>query len=113
MPCLGPCHTTCLSPEVVSGTRRGSARCACTPFALLVPPQLEESHPRSAPFYGVTGLPNGTTLASAVVSLGQRAEANNIVPHSGLGQDQAPQHAQVTAGCKQYPCVKVKMPFAA
>ena len=50
--------------------------------------------PRNAAFSSAASV-----IVPAAAAAGNRTEANNILPHSGLGHDQITQHAQVTLIC--------------
>lgn len=85
-------------PELVAGTLRGPSRCACTKFVSLASSRLQQAKaypPHSAAFSSAASV-----LVPAAATAGNRTEANNILPHSGLGHDQTIQHAQVTTICR-------------
>ena len=78
----------------VAGTSRGPSRCACTNSVALASSRLQEGKPyppQTAAFSSAASV-----FVPTPATAGNRTEANNILPHSGLGHDQTIQHAQVT-----------------
>lgn len=79
------------------GTRKASARCACSASIGPAPPEAEES--KAARLHTVAGTVRGllpaSTLQAAETTLGQRTQANNILP----GRSQL---RQVSQSCDQH-----------
>ncbi|KAL0048932.1 hypothetical protein WJX82_002639 [Trebouxia sp. C0006] len=83
------------------GTRKASARCACSASVGLAPPEAEDSKANTHTVAGtIRGLLPAGTLQAAETTLGQRTQANNILP----GRSQL---RQVSQSCHQHAQAKV------
>lgn len=76
-----------------AGTLKGTPSCACKPLGSVAASRVDKGKHHSAPTAAASSA--ASVFVPAAASLGSRAEANNIVPHSGLGQELLTQHAQV------------------
>ena len=113
--CLRFCHSTgCRMPQLcptcaiahqatvpAAGTRKASARCACSASVGVAPPRAEAAKADTHTVAGnIRGLLPAGTVQAAETTLGQRTQANNILPgRSQLRQSiskSCDQHAQVT-----------------
>lgn len=78
------------------GTRKASARCACSAPVGLVPSETEESKANTQTVAGtIRGLLPAGTVQAAETTLGQRTQVNNILP----GRSQL---RQVSQSCDQH-----------
>lgn len=85
-----------------AGTRKAPARCACSAFIGLAPPKAEESKADTHTVAGtIRGLLPAGTVQAAEITLGQRTQANNILP----GRSQLHQVSQI---CHQHAQVTIK-----
>ena len=85
-----------------AGTRKASARCACSASVGLAPSQTEESTANTQTVAGtIRGLLPAGTVQAAETTLGQRSQVNNILP----GRSKL---RQVSQSCDQHERVTIK-----